>query len=500
MEVAAFTYQSRQTGASMTLFTKEDIGSEDYSLLEERIAAFSSLYLAFTHRIHPKGHKESKDEIANRDNFYPENHVLIAAEFDNQGITGYASAFFVSKENPRLGYVMELTGFQVTDCVYGAWEVKDDEGDVFTMEEVLDYFGLPLHGVKNPVAPVKRNDPVAAPSFVPNKKRTIQNLGTAIRVIDDEEEDDEEGTQGPTIEVTRAKFVATSSKKPGRILLDSEIKTSKKSAKPVPIPVEEEEEDASPVEVERMDFVANSHKKPGQIHLASDRKKEKPVKPIVESPKAEAPVEVERMDFVANSSKKPTKIHLQSDKKPRKPIVEPKEETVRPPVSITPDFTPVKQGQPGQVSQTAYEAVEDLLFPIGPKNPNARLFIYFPDDEYVRGLFEEASRHLASRSCLSVKEDCLFALEVPQGEKWSEPLSAFDFSSWRILALTVDRDDTPITALLGHALIPGLAIILDEKGAVAGYSEEGIDIRRPHFSYAELLSSHGIAFPKGEQE
>ena len=50
MEVAAFTYQSRQTGASMTLFTKEDIGSEDYSLLEERIAAFSSLYLAFTHR------------------------------------------------------------------------------------------------------------------------------------------------------------------------------------------------------------------------------------------------------------------------------------------------------------------------------------------------------------------------------------------------------------------------------------------------------------------
>ena len=132
---------------------------------------------------------------------------------------------------------------------------------------------------------------------------------------------------------------------------------------------------------------------------------------------------------------------------------------------------------------------------MGPKNPNARLFVYFPDDSYVRGIFEEAGKRLINRKSLSVKEDCLFAPEIPTEESWKKPLNSFDLSSWRILALTLDLNDAPLSYLLGHVSIPGLALILDEKGMVQGVSLQGIDIRRPHFAYADLLASHGI---KGE--
>ena len=504
MEHVAFTYQSTYPGAMMTLFTKEDIGSEDYSLLEQRIGVFSALYLAFTHRIHPIGHKETKEEIAIRDHFYMEDFVLVAAEFNNEGITGYATAFIVSKENPKVGYVMELTGFQIVSCVYGPWNVKDDDGDIFSMAEVLDYFGLPLEGIKKVDAtPAPRKEEEMPPAFTPTKKRVIQNLGSSIYLGQDEEEEDEdeEGTEGPTIEVQRMDFVANSTKKPGKIHLNSDLKPRKKAPEPVPTPVDEEdEEEAEPVEIQRMDFVANSTKKPSKIHLSSDVKpKKKPVEPKVEETPEEEPepVEVPRMDFVANSAKKPTKIRLNSDKKKKKIPEAPKEDVVNAPVSITPDFTPTKKSQPSAIEQTAYQEEAELLFPLGPKNPNARLFIYFPNDPYVQGLFDEGNRRLSKRDNLSIKEACVFSPTIPTDE-WKKPFTSFDLSSWRILALTVDSNDNPMGYLLGHASIKGLSAILDEKGAVAGVSYQGIDIRRPHFSYNELLSAYGISFPEGK--
>lgn len=482
----AFTYQCTHAGANMTLFTEEDIGSEDYSLLEQRVSAFSSLYLAFTHRIHPRGHKETKDEILTRESFYPERFALVAAEFNNEGVTGYASAFLVNKYNPKVAYVMELTGFQITDCVYGEWEIKDDDGDLFSLKEMLGYFGIPEEGLKDVVpAPVKRKEEELPPAFTPTKKKTIQNLGNALYV--EEENEDEDDDEVPLINVPRSVFIANSSKKPGKIRLNSDLPRQK-----APAIEEEEEEDATPVEVTRMEFVANSSKKPGKIHLQSD-KKPKPVNPV---PKDEpVSIDAHRMDFVANSAKKPSKIRLDSDAKKKKVVVAPKEDPVHPSVSITPDFTPTKKGGVGAIVQNEFKAEPELFFPMGPKNPNARLFVYFPDDSYVRGIFEEAGKRVKNRKSLSVKEDCLFAPEISNDESWKKPLNAFDLSSWRILALTLDLNDAPLSYLLGHASIKGLALILDEKGMVQGVSRQGIDIRRPHFAYADLLASYGI---KGE--
>ena len=490
-----YIYKNINASAEMTLFSAEDRNAEDYRDLLKKIGAFEMLYLSQKHHAHPFGHKESKAEAEARLQFDIEKWHLVAAIFDPNHREGFSSALLIHKELESFAIVVELTGFQITDSIFGEWAVEDEFHEIESMQEVLDFFGIK----KQPASPqpkvvaAKEEPTIIAPTFEPVRKGGIQKIvfqGDAKshvgQTFDDQEDAstyDEEDTP-ISIHVETPSFVANSSKKPRN--LDAIT-----PAKPVSISKRTEpSSDSSPA------FSPSNNKKPRDLNqdfpkighpkkIDKIEKKEESTAPIKESSTVE-PASIEYPRFVANSSKKPKNLDGIS---PAKPVQISKQDVK--PESPSSSFAPSSNKKPKNLDQPQSRWQEVSLIRLLPdrKSPNCRTLVFDRKDERIVGIFDAARRKLETLDTLQLTSSCIFSPSLPEGSLWKRALKQFQADRWNILALNVDAYNRPTAFVLSDAAQPEFCLIVLPNGRILSIGFNGVCVHAPYHSFEDLLKA-----------
>ena len=418
-----FTYKKRSSASEITLFASEDRQAEDYRSLLKQVGQFELLYLSRSHHVHPFGHKETKAETDLRTKFDINKWNLIAAEYDVNARDGFASVFLVNKENKDLAFVIEMTGYQLVDSVFGEWAIEDEFGGVITQSEALDFFGYTNVNEKAEIKNERTSESpkVETPSFTPIKSGKPKNLDF-IPKTNNEPAKPKPARKDEFIFHGKTEFAA-----------------------PIENEDEEEEEVVHSVQIDMPSFVANSSKKPRNLDSkpfvkpapisTQDRKEESPSQPLPTS-------------FTPVSSRKPKNL---------------------------------------DDSSSHWISVPSIRLYPDKRSSNARTILFDWKDEHTVAIFDKARLDLGGVKTLILTENCTFAPRVPEDSSWRKPFKTFHIDEWRILSMNIDAYNRPTALAISNIERAELCAVIYPNGRVLCVGFNGVSVHRPFAKFQELL-------------
>jgi hypothetical protein len=419
------------------------------------------------------------------------------------------------------GYLLDLTNGTVLARFYRGFEIQEFPGDVFQDGSLfLTSIGIQEEQYRVQVSDVDFDDldeddeeapviEVSKPSFAPVSKKKIVNLGGSYSAIADVDEDEE-----VEIEVERPAFEANSKSKIRNLGSSGQDRKRRE--------IKEEEERDVHIEVERPAFTASNNKKPRNLNAKPDRPK--PVKAAPAAKPEEKPIEITPFTPEFSPVQKQGKPRNLDEKKPVKPVEKPEEAPQPSPKDIQierPAFSAHRGGKPKNLDRKEEKGQSIIVEPIGFKpakkeevapvveeknwvpfdalklKPRVfqgeRAVIHEKGNEHVKPFFASALAQLKDISSLRISKNCVFVPEVlGENDPHVLALNAFNVEDYDILALTLDREERPIYALLADKKEKNLVLQVSfkHKGphlVVHSLKGASVDDRAlPYYAYADL--------------
>ncbi|MCR5348967.1 MAG: UvrD-helicase domain-containing protein [Bacilli bacterium] len=205
-----FPYKAKGQ-ADFYRFDVQDLSSEDYLSIAHEIGKYGMLNVFQKHRIHPYGHKQTKQETESRTLFDMNDWIVAAAYYSGEGTTGFETALIVYKKEPHHAAVVELSTCNVLDFLFEDWTVRYPEFGAVTRNEVLEDFGVLERAVPKTEPKKEEEEPapvIVSGPFEANKKRKIPIIKTQPKprpeypprqeeIPEQDEEEKEESPQVP---------------------------------------------------------------------------------------------------------------------------------------------------------------------------------------------------------------------------------------------------------------------------------------------------------------
>ncbi len=528
-----FLYQA-PIGQDIIANDGSSFSAPTFAMLRQKLRGLSELIFASGARKVPLNYDEDAVQAARRYEFDFKEWSLVACSVDGYGEP--KTVLLVHQTHLEEGYLLSFPSCLVEVAFYRGFLIEEFPGESpINGEDFLLSIGIkeeyaPLSdsyddlGEDDEEAPIIE---VIRPKFTANKKHKILNLGGTETVEAPEEEDEESALE---IHVDRPAFSGNRKAKipnlgsSGRSLYDEE----------------EEEAPYTGGETKRPEFEARSNKKPR--NLDQRPKKEFPKKPVetVDPKEKEAPAfEANRKGKIPNLDVKnphPKPIKKRPEPAPQKPQVEPiPEEKVEKPVEPIapkapskpierPAFEARRQGgmrnldnpeanwnktieieavDPRPERKRAPEPkplVEEKnwasidVFKLKPRVFNGeQAIIASPKDPHAVSYLEAAKKNLAPLTSIRISKSCVFVPSVlEEDDPALAPLAQFAFGDWSILALTIDKKEEPIYALLQKKGEDGVCTLVSFKHGsphIVMFSKKGasVDDRAlPYYGYDDL--------------
>ncbi len=478
---------------------------------------------------YPENYELDAVQEEREDHFEAKEWILAAITVSEYGTP--RKALLVHLTHHDEGYLLDLTSGTVIARFYRGFEIQEFPGDVFQDGSLfLTSIGIQEEQYRVQVSDADFDDldeddeeapviEISKPSFAPVSKKKIVNLGGSYNAIADVDEDED-----VEIEVERPAFEANSKSKIRNLGSSDQEKRRREN--------EEEEERDVHIEVERPAFTASNNKKPRNLNARPDRPK--PIKAALTSEPEEKPVEITPIAPGFSPVQKQGKPRNLDERKPVKPIAKPveiPEEAPQPAPKGTPierpAFSARRGGKPKNLDHKEEQSQSIIVEPIGFKpakkeeatpvveeknwvafdalklKPRVfqgeRAVIHEKNNDHVKPFFASALAKLQEISALRISKNCVFVPEVlKENDSHVLALNAFDVGNYDILALTLDREERPIYALLADKKEKNLVLQVSfkHKGphlVVHSLKGASVDDRAlPYYAYADLRKLCGV--------
>jgi len=468
---------------------------------------------------YPENYELDAVQEEREDHFEAKEWILAAITVGEYGTP--RKALLVHLTHHDEGYLLDLTNGTVIARFYRGFEIQEFPGDVFQDGSLfLTSIGIQEEQYRVQVSDADFDDldeddeeapviEISKPSFAPVSKKKIVNLGGSYNAIADVDEDEE-----VEIEVERPAFEANSKSKIRNLGSSGQDRKRRE--------IKEEEERDVHIEVERPAFTASSNKKPRNLNAKPDRPK--PVKAAPAAEPEEKPVEITPITPEFSPVQKQGKPRNLDEKKPVKPVEKPEEAPQPSPKDIQierPAFSAHRGGKPKNLDRKEEKGQSIIVEPIGFKpakkeevapvveeknwvpfdalklKPRVfqgeRAVIHEKGNEHVKPFFASALAQLKDISSLRISKNCVFVPEVlGENDPHVLALNAFNVEDYDILALTLDREERPIYALLADKKEKSmvLQVSFKHKGphlVVLSLKGASVDDRAlPYYAYADL--------------
>ena len=472
---------------------------------------------------YPENYELDAVQEEREDHFEAKEWILAAITVGEYGTP--RKALLVHLTHHDEGYLLDLTNGTAIARFYRGFEIQEFPGDVFQDGSLfLTSIGIQEEQYRVQVSDADFDDldeddeeapviEISKPSFAPVSKKKIVNLGGSYNAIADVDEDEE-----VEIEVERPAFEANSKSKIRNLGSSGQDRKRRE--------IKEEEERDVHIEVERPAFTASNNKKPRNLNVKPDRPK--PVKATPAEEPEEKPTEITAITPVFSPVQKQGKPRNLDEKKPVKPVAKPVEKPEEAPqpspkdIQIErPAFSAHRGGKPKNLDRKEEKGQSIIVEPIGFKpakkeevapvaeeknwvpfdalklKPRVfqgeRAVIHEKGNEHVKPFFASALAQLKDISSLRISKNCVFVPEVlGENDPHVLALNAFNVEDYDILALTLDREERPIYALLADKKEKSLVLQVSfkHKGlhlVVHSLKGASVDDRAlPYYAYADL--------------
>ena len=462
-----FRYQTKQNSDELLIANDGDsFFSSTFQRIQDDLSQLGTLNKLDFAQIYPQYWVETKEQIAQRENFDLKEWIIAACILKGDDIK---NVLIVNKKNHNLAYVIDYRKLAAYYCVYSAFLVED--GNAFLpIEEYLQSI--------NAIS-IRDNEPAildhADDDFV------MPNLDF-----------------GPRFEGYSKKKIPT-------------IVPKKQQPKIEPI----EEAVEKPIKSPTPAFSAGKKKKIPNLGDVSFPKKPKPSYQPKPQPKPEQPEgeeeQIDESSLLEVQKRILSQSGFQASKKRdfyQKPIQKPEKPKI--PQNTfkeiaKPAFIPASKSVPKRIGDEIFfhRSYQEVEFRHSSRIPNSKMIFrsaFHPEDE---SLFKRLDSILGQIKRFKLTSEIIFAPSLfPEGDSMFELLENFDLSQWRILCACVDGMNKPYTAALSLIEEPNKCFIVTfYKGPeILSVTKNGFKTSRPYRSFDEVLDiCNRVPLPKKEE-